>query len=49
MSSDDVVDRYNRVGRQMIFRDDIIAETVSEWTDSPLKYTYTVDGDVVVS
>ena len=48
-ASQEVVDRYNAHGRKMTFRDDIIAETGSQWVNSPLRYTYTIDGEVVVS
>ena len=49
LASQEVVERYNNDGRKMTFRDDIIAETESQWINSPLTYNYTTEGDLVVS
>ncbi|XP_072028831.1 uncharacterized protein [Amphiura filiformis] len=49
MASPQVLDRYNKKGRQMTFRNDFIAKTRHKWLNSSLMYTYTVDGDIVLT
>ena len=48
-ASSEAVGRYNTIGRKVTYKEDIQAETGSQWVNSPLKYTYTIDGYLVVS